>query len=164
MFQRHSTVADHYMYLPMLGVALAVAEVIVAGRSRRVSAIIVTLIIVMGGVSVMQERYWRDSIALFGRAAQVTPNDAGIQGNLGRALAQAGRVSEAVPHFEKAVALSPMDIEEQVSLARALLLSGDPAAAEPHLAEAARLSPGDSRLAAELSSLRARLASPTTNQ
>jgi Flp pilus assembly protein TadD len=79
-------------------------------------------------------------------------------------LAQAGRVSEAVPHFEKAVALSPTDVEEQVSLARALLLSGDPAGAEPHLAEAARLSPGDSRLAAELSSLRARLASPTTNQ
>jgi hypothetical protein len=164
MFQRHSTVADHYMYLPMLGVALAVAEVIAVSRSRRVDAIVVMLMIVMAGVSIVQERYWRNSIALFTRAVQVTPNDAGIQGNLGRALAQAGRLSEAVPHFEKAVALSPMDVEEQVSLARALLLSGDPAGAEPHLAEAARLSPGDSRLAAELSSLRARLASPTTNQ
>jgi tetratricopeptide (TPR) repeat protein len=164
MYQRHSTVADHYMYLPMLGVALAVAEVTAVSRSRRVDAIVVMLIIVMGGVSLMQERYWRDSIALFSRAAQVTPEDAGIQGNLGRALAQAGRVGEAVPHFEKAVTLSPADVEEQISLARALLLSGDAAAAEPHLAEAVRLSPDDPRLAAELTALRARLRPPATNK
>jgi hypothetical protein len=164
MYQRHSTVADHYMYLPMLGVALAVAEVTAVSRSRRVDAIVVMLIIVMGGVSLMQERYWRDSIALFSRAAQVTPEDAGTQGNLGRALAQAGRVGEAVPHFEKAVTLSPADVEEQISLARALLLSGDAAAAEPHLAEAVRLSPDDPRLAAELTALRARLRPPATNK
>lgn len=124
MFQSHSTVADHYMYIPMLGIAMAVAGGIVRMSFRGAIGAVAAVLVLLAAVSSVQLRYWQNSITLFTRAVEVTPDDSGARGNLGRALAQAGRLDEAIPQFERAAALAPYDREERISLAQAMLLKG----------------------------------------
>ncbi len=61
MFQAHSTVADHYLYLPMLGGALAVA-ILVAYTKRAIPVILVVAVIFIL-LSNLQSRTWADSLA-----------------------------------------------------------------------------------------------------
>ncbi len=74
-FQTRSTVADHYLYLPMLGVALAAAWAVRRFASQRV--VFYTAAIVLGALALRtldQTRYWKDSRALFAHAIEVNPN------------------------------------------------------------------------------------------
>ena len=61
VFQFYSTVADRYMYVPMLGVAMAVAWVLSRHRNRFVILGFSVLIIVLGALSFVQAGVWRDT-------------------------------------------------------------------------------------------------------
>lgn len=123
MFQLFSTVADHYVYLPMFGVAIAFASLVkqVAGRWPTVAAL--TVIAAMGVRSVLQTQYWRDSVTLFTHAVDVRPESTQAHGSLAVALAGAGRVEEAVPHFELVAARSPSSRLAQQRLAQAYVFT-----------------------------------------
>lgn len=78
-FQAYSTVADHYLYLSMLGPALAVAMILsVAGMVRTKAAILRWgsgfALLILAGLTVAQTRYWHDSISLFSHAYAVNPH------------------------------------------------------------------------------------------
>jgi hypothetical protein len=141
MFQIHSTVADHYMYLPMLGPAMALAWLVDRHGHRPAAATIVTGgLCLFAVVSVVQFGYWRNSIALFNRAIVVTPNSATAHSNLGVAYAAAGELDRAVPHFETAVRLSRgQNRLAHTNLAQAYLFRHDYEQAAYHAREALRL-------------------------
>jgi tetratricopeptide (TPR) repeat protein len=72
-FQYFSSVADHYLYLPMIGVALAVA-VLVPATLRWKTAIPIGLIAAaLCVLTVRQERTWMNTTALAGQAIAVNP-------------------------------------------------------------------------------------------
>lgn len=122
MFQKHSTVADHYLYLPMFAVALAASFMVarVPAKAGNTCSVIVILLLLMG--TLFQLPVWKESVSLFMRAAEVSPANPGAQADLGRALAIEGRLDEAIERFAISVKLAPGDREEQISLAQALLV------------------------------------------
>lgn len=128
MYQIHSTVADHYLYLPMTGIAAVVAAVVVAtGVGGRIVGLAVCLVLAV--LSWRQLGVWHDSVSVFSRVVQVNPNSSGSQTNLGNALAASGQIDAAIDHFQVAVKLNGNDASARTSLAQALLQVGDYAGA-----------------------------------
>jgi len=159
MMQIYSTVTDHYMYLPMLGVALAagwIMKSLQAHWPRATCALAAMLLATLAILSLLQTRHWRDSVALFMQAARVTPHSPAAHGNLGRALLQSGRANEALPHLVRAVELSPRSLAAQTSLARGLIELGRFEQADRVLDIAEAMHPGDPTIAAERELLRRR--------
>lgn len=157
MFQIYSTVADHYLYLPMFGVALAAAGAMAqlgadnngakssAAHSRRAAKVAIgytACAFVLASLavrSVFQSFHWGDSISLFSQAVRIAPDSAAANGGLGQSLAQAGRLHKALPYFERASVLSPHSRIAQVSAAQAYVFSNHFEQALPHAIAAVRL-------------------------
>jgi protein O-mannosyl-transferase len=105
--------ADRYMYLPMIGLFVAVvwlladeAEKLNLDRSF-VAAAFLILMIPYCYVTRVQIGYWKDSYTLFDHALQVTKNNGMAENNFGVALMEQGDPTHAAPHFAAAVRLIP---------------------------------------------------------
>ncbi len=138
-FQGHSTVADHYLYLPMFPVALAAAWLISRRPTTPVYVACGIILAALAWRSRLQTSYWRDDLSLFTHAVRVVPDSAGAQGNLGVALARVNRLAEAGPHLARAAELAPDSRESQVMVAQAYAFSGQYAEALPYAQAAVRL-------------------------
>ncbi len=69
--------------------------------------------------------------------------EATVQRRLGEALAEMGRLDEAIGPLKTAVTLEPESAASHAALAMTLAQSGDVTSARPHFEAAARLAPGD---------------------
>lgn len=102
-----STVADRYLYLGMVGPALAVGLLLARTRSwipRGVYGVLVFLWLIL---TVNQLRYWQDSFIFNEHALAVNPESWVAYNNMGEALAKEGRYAEAIPYFTKVGELYP---------------------------------------------------------
>ncbi len=110
-------IADRYMYVPLIGLAIIAAwggYDALTWAAQRIKpsaakgALVATSLVLIGVLSVAaytQVRVWRDNITLFQQTVEVTTaNDVG-EFNLGIALKRAGRLDEAREHFAEAVRL-----------------------------------------------------------
>jgi tetratricopeptide (TPR) repeat protein len=108
-FQAYSTVADHYLYLAMLGPALAVAWL--ASRrpsgARLTTAFVVVVVALLSVRSVAQSRHWRDAVAIFSHAIDVNPRSWASHARLGEHVAERGDHPRAVAHFRRATEINP---------------------------------------------------------
>jgi tetratricopeptide (TPR) repeat protein len=163
MYQLHSTVADHYMYLPMFGIALAVASVVSLRPSSAVISAYAIGLVVLGALSMLQTRWWREDIAFSQRGVDLYPESVDAHASMGRALASAGRVEEAVPHFRFVAAARPASVIAHTLLGRALAVTGHLEEADREFSVAVQLNPNDGALSAERDALRARLKAPATS-
>jgi hypothetical protein len=123
MFQLFSTVADHYLYLPMLGIAIVTASIVNRKDSAPSRAGSVALVLVLAGVSALQLRTWRDSVTLFSHAVELHPQVPAAHANLASALASAGRIEQAIPHFKFVADALPDNVIAQQRLAQAYLFT-----------------------------------------
>jgi Flp pilus assembly protein TadD len=145
--------ADRYTYLP--GIVLAVAAVGGAGtwtadaRSRR--AMVLAAALLLTAASAIASRrllgHWHDSVALWTRVVALQPgNDIGHY-NLGLALAESGRPTDAARHYRLALDANPGHPEALANLNRlegarleaegnALASAGDLTAAEERYRQA----------------------------
>jgi tetratricopeptide (TPR) repeat protein len=127
-FQLFSTVADHYVYLSLLGVALAVGYVAsIAPLRGRI--VIAACLVACSIVSFHAAGVWRDSFALWRQVLSVNPTSGLAAGNLGSALLESGDIPGAMAWLHRAREVDPNDVFARMNLSRALLLSGDTAAA-----------------------------------
>jgi len=104
--------ADRYMYVPgvIVSILLGVAAVRIRGSRRtRVAAASLALAVTaaLGVLTWRQTGWWRDSIALWTRAADLDPRNDVATYNLAAALAAAGRESEAMTRYEETLRLVP---------------------------------------------------------
>jgi len=105
--------ADRYMYLPLIGLAVALAfgaEREFGGRrgGRAFLAVVgVGSVLALGAVSFVQVGYWRSTATLFERAVAVTVDNAFAHSSLGAAYQDEERIEEAEAQLEKAIALKP---------------------------------------------------------
>ena len=106
-YQNISTVADRYVYLAMLGPALAAAFVLAARPARGLLVAAGVLVVVLGVAAHRQSSFWRSTEVLFERTLAHNPRSFTAHNNLGNALAKSGRYEEAVGHFTETVQLSP---------------------------------------------------------
>jgi Flp pilus assembly protein TadD len=112
------SMADRYLYLPMIGIAMAV----VWGASDLLrfnlqlhphaqlgwASIACTAILVSCGVLTFQDtQVWRNDQTLYAQCLRVGPDNPFAEQNLAAALAQKGDVSGALEHYQRAVDLQP---------------------------------------------------------
>lgn len=103
--------ADRYTYLPLLGLALAVAwgvGALARGPWRRVVAgLAVASLLALAVASRVQIATWRDSEHLFRHALRVTTHNHVAHINLGLALSKRDRLEEASSHLNAALRVAP---------------------------------------------------------
>lgn len=160
------SMADRYTYLPVLGIGMAVAWGGAAWvgdrRGRRLAALGAGGAILAGcvGCTWHQQSVWRDSVALFQHAVDVSPNNAVAHGFLASALFAQGRVEDAAAHAERAIALDPRATTARLTLADVRERQGRTDEAEALVQAVAALRPDDLNVRCQLGLLELSLGRP----
>ena len=103
------SMADHYLYLPLLGLFMMVAwgipdrAVERRGRKMIVAAAATLSVGVCAVLCRFQVGYWKNSETLFRHALEVTQDNYLAHLNLGKALSDVGDVQEAIEHYEQSI-------------------------------------------------------------
>lgn len=100
----------------------------------------------------IQLRYWKNTVALFERALAVTSENWIAHGNLGVALKESGRMSEAIEHYREALRIDPAYINARMNLGDALLSHGRFDEAIGHYREVLRIKPDSTKASNNLAS------------
>jgi hypothetical protein len=106
--QNFSTVADRYMYFPMVGSALLVAAV--ASRTRMTRTFWIVAVGIGTALLFLNVRYqavWRNEMTLWSHAATTYPNQPRVHNNYGAALQATGLQDEAIAQFNLALQALP---------------------------------------------------------
>lgn len=144
-FQNYSTVADRYLYLPMLGPGMVVAW-LVSHRplwinKRLVVGICVLVSSLLGIRSSFQIQHWHSNTNLFQHALQVNPNSSASHNNYGSALSELGKIAEAIAHYREAARIRPNNAEAHNNLGIALVSKGNLGDAIRHFMKAIGIKP-----------------------
>jgi len=125
------SMADRYTYLPLVGLAIAVAwgarEAAASLGARAGSVLAVAGVAVLGlcaAGTAVQAGYWRDSEQLFARAIELDPDNAIAQYEMARFLNSRQRYEEAERHAREALRRVPGWSDAYLNLGVALLGQG----------------------------------------
>lgn len=144
---------DRYLHLPALGLALALAFAF-AAASRRWRVAMIAVVLAVASAEALATRAalspWRDSVAIWERAVQVSPGSAVAHNGLGATWSERGDGTRAVAVFARAVQADPAYADAQQNLGRELTRQGRAQEGLPHLELAARLAPGSPAVALQL--------------
>jgi Flp pilus assembly protein TadD len=124
--------ADRFMYLPMVGLSLAVVWGIAdiaenSGKIARCAAALGGLaLLVCAAVSFRQAEVWQNSATLYRHALAVTQGQGSaiIHNNLGVVLENNGRRDEAITQFRRASILMPRYAKAHANLGTVLARAG----------------------------------------
>ena len=105
-FQAYSTVADHYLYLAMLGPALAAAWA-AARWPRAGSAVVFVVAGALAFRSLAQARHWRDALAIFSHAIDVNPRSWVSHARLAEYWAERHDYARAADEGRRAARINP---------------------------------------------------------
>jgi hypothetical protein len=139
-FEAQSTVADHYLYLPMLGIGLVVAAILSRVRLPVAAVCGVILLVPLGVRTFQQASVWHDTISLFAHNERIVPWSFRPPTQVGFALQLQGHIREAEPEFRRALALTPAAVT-YMNLGANLLLQGRPGEAIDPLQRSLELDP-----------------------
>jgi tetratricopeptide (TPR) repeat protein len=139
--------ADRYMYVPLIGLTIAVAWSAADAPARFRAGLAgagVLIVLALTVATRAQLAYWQNSLMLWQRTVDVTTDNYRARNSLGAQLGNQGRPSEAIVQFTEALRLAPDRGEAfhiQHNLGRALADLGRFEEAIPHYREALRLKP-----------------------
>ena len=120
--------ADRYTYLPLVGLAVAVAWEAVqrfGATLRALAAAAAVALAALGAAAWVQVGHWRDAVALHTHAVAVTPLNFMEHHRLARALLEQGRLVEAEYHFRRSAEIEPRRADPSVGQGDALLRQGN---------------------------------------
>jgi len=151
-----SWVADHFAYLPLLGVfglaAAAIGRWLPPAAGRAVALALATL---LASASRGYSRHFQNEETLWAYVLRQDPGSWVAHNNLGKTLIKAGRPEEGIPQLEEALRVGPpfaaADID--LNLGFALALAGRPFEAIRRTEEATRLRPNDAEAHSNLGNL-----------
>jgi protein O-mannosyl-transferase len=150
--------ADRYMYLPQIGLSIAVTwgalAVVRSWRHRTavcwVAASAAIAVLVVCGAR--QASYWRDSETLWRHALACTQRNKLAHFCLGISLAEQGRLQEAAEQYEQAVAIAPDYLDAQTNLGAVLTGLGRTSDAVKHFEKAVAIAPDSMEIRCNLGS------------
>jgi protein O-mannosyl-transferase len=122
--------ADRYMYVPMIGLLIAVAWGIAEGASHRNVRHVswAAAVVGMAGLAALswrQVHVWKDGITLWTHALRVTEGNFIAHNNLGVELDRRGRPDEAIAHYRETLRIRPGDRNGRRNHAGALVSRGE---------------------------------------
>lgn len=124
LYQDISTVADRYLYLSMLGVALAVAT-LVARYPRPITIALCGLAIgLLARASVQQTAIWRNDATLYEYGLAQNPRSYIAHFGLANLAQKAERYEDAEKHYRDTLAINPRYVLGHHNLGVLLLLQG----------------------------------------
>jgi protein O-mannosyl-transferase len=144
------SMADRYSYIPSIGVLLivfcALARLVLYPRPHRAvlplaAALGLAAATVLVGLTARQIGYWKTTERLFRHALAVTENNYLAHNNLGTALDQQGRLTDARDEFELSLNAKPSYAEAHHNLGVVLAEQGHFDEAISHYLAALRLRP-----------------------
>jgi tetratricopeptide (TPR) repeat protein len=157
--------ADRYMYLPLIGLSLALAfgaADLVRSRPRLRAPVVGAAALALAALALTAARQvetFRDSIALQVHNLAVTERNLLAHYRLGDALRRADRLPEAEREFRSGLEIAPRHLKIRVALADLLAQSGRLGEAIPHYRFAAAADPsGRALVLASLRTVAAQLA------
>jgi len=124
------SMADRYMYLPMVGLLIIAGWAVndlVANRPRlRIIAAVSAMAVLSSAIILtrMQVGYWENNLTLYGHALKVTKNNAVMENNYGCALSDANQLDEAVLHLNNALRIAPAYTTARCNLGSNFLKQG----------------------------------------
>lgn len=141
---QHS-IADRYMYVPMVGLLIAFIWGWPATLPRPARLLLASVgglaLLVCAGVTRAHLIHWQNSEALFTQALRVTQNNAVMLSNLARLRILQGQTGEALSLLEEALRIDPQQVGALVNRGFARLRQGKPGEALSDLELAVQLNP-----------------------
>ena len=125
------SMADRYLYVPMIGLLIAVAwqcGEFCAGSPLRTRIAAGAGALVLGTCAVLswrQAHVWKDGLTLFTHTIQVTKDNYVAHDNLGVELDRLGRSEEALAEYREALRIKPGHYYAEENLARASFAKGE---------------------------------------
>jgi tetratricopeptide (TPR) repeat protein len=146
-YQAH---ADHFAYLPSVGISIMLAwgGVDLCERWPKTVPVVLAagglLVVLCTAIAWRQASYWEDNEKLYQHAIEVTENNWLAHGNLGTYLKEIPeRRAEGIGHLETALRIRPLYPEAQNNLGASLASVGLCALAIPHFETALRVTPNE---------------------
>ncbi len=124
--------ADRYTYIPMIGLFMVIVwgvpDILKRWRYHKIFlwVITVTILSALTTRAFFQARHWKNSIALFEHAVNVTENNFHALNNLATALADKGQYDNALLYLNRALKLGPEREDVRINYANVLFLKGMP--------------------------------------
>jgi tetratricopeptide (TPR) repeat protein len=106
-FQAYSTVADHYLYPSMIGVAMIVAGVVAHFSNRATIFFAVMVVLALAARSFVATGTWADSETLFAHAIAVNPRSFAAYTNRGVDRSRRELTADAEADFRDAIQINP---------------------------------------------------------
>lgn len=123
-FQVVSTVSDRYLYLAMLGPALALALFVFFGRGTLRAIVAGMLLLGWTVLSLLQLPEWREGATFFPATLSRNPTSWKSRHNYACTLDAQGKLPEALVEFTEAIRLRPSNAEAHNDMALTLLRMG----------------------------------------
>jgi tetratricopeptide (TPR) repeat protein len=128
--------ADRYLYLPLAGLAIAVAGLLSAVQTKhwRVMGAVGVLVAGLSILSIRQSTVWRSEHTLWRHAVTVNPRSSWVHGAAAKSYLRTGDVAVAREHAELAIRIDRQNAGAYLTLARAEERMGNLPTAVEHYA------------------------------
>jgi Flp pilus assembly protein TadD len=149
-YMNHSFVADHFMYLPFVGLALVIARLVdilfreisaESGSGKLLIIAVYVWICALGLAAVKQTWVWRDPTAMWQASLRVNKTSPAVYNNLGAIEMGKGHYDKAISLFRRAIEFGRRFDKPYQNLGEAYRFKGDKDRARQMHLMALRLNP-----------------------
>lgn len=120
IFHINAFIAEHWLYMPLVGLSLAVSGSIMWLSSRRhlkaTYAIFIFILACLSLLSIRQNTVWKDREILYKYILKFNPQSSRVHFNLGSAYGEKNLDDMAAAEFKKAIELMPDYVDGYVNL------------------------------------------------
>ena len=148
----HTAMTDHYMYISLLGVYIAIAWQLARWVEQKpnhkfiVSSFVALALVALVLLTSRQVAVWRTNETLWRHALAVTNDSSTAHNKLGDVLLLSGRTDEALVHFLEAARIAPHKFELPNNAGNALLVLGRHEEAVSYYRKAASVAPSNAEV------------------
>lgn len=113
IFPLDMTIAERWLYFPILGLMLVFAAVLFWFLTTKprflipLSVVLILAILGLGTRTMVRNNNWRDGLTLYRHDIKISKNSFDLENNLGVELFRNGQYAESKKHFEKSIELQP---------------------------------------------------------
>jgi len=142
--------ADRYMYLPLLGPCVSLVWLVgdLAERARLSRGLAVAALVLIAGLAVQARRQvstWENSLTLFGRAVQVSPQSEFCWNSLGLSFERVRDYPSAEGSYRRALQVAPRSLDAMCNLAAIVQRQGNLDEARELVDQALEINPRNSQ-------------------